>query len=989
MKTISLFLAFIFIILLCPLIASAEEVCIENGSFETDFNFWTNAEISGIYPFDGKNCLSVLSSSAEVQDSHSFIAGYEKTVLLTRNNAYEISFYIRTDSISEAFAPSCTPHVSTENKRIRLDVSNPSYDWQKVSATFLVDKTDYYTFSVETLFDIGNATFFIDEMTLSVLDFVPTEISITGPRTASIPDIGIATYQFSPCVINKENSCLPIHNGMITVESALPEGVIFSEESGILSVSSDTEPGASVLFKCYIPDAITISSSIISVSLTKSVVENGNFENLPIGSGWNTEEFDLIKDSDGFFAKVPTKVVSENSHIGSLTSARSMVLYAKNLYVFRASVRTDYAYTARNMAIQSVGPDSDNLIRFQLANISGNQWNELAVAFRVQNDGIYNIALDLHSPFSSYVYVNNISVQPESKEPLSIYFDSPFHITRPNDGNLTVPLTPLVVNQFLLPQNDAVSFAVEPETPHVTVSSGSLTISPLAECKEYTIIAYLAENVNTQARRTFLVSEQSVYDGSFENTEPGQTWMTAEPSVLNYVTTYKDIYPSHGHRLARLTMNGSVSMVMSDSVYAYTAGKSYIFEADMSMLAPDIETVVTILVDNSYSDSFDDNLVVGQFSLSKTEKRICHLFTPSESVMGRIMIAFNTPNEHDQQIVFMDDVSVSVASVYASSVVISGSPFIDKNIIGNYRFSSNFNALDASTYRWLISDTPSGIFTPIPGERDSVLSITQDMINKYVKFEVTPVSPNGPVIGESVSSAMILIGEPISHGATPEVPTTVLSPTVLPEQPADETVSSKSELHAMDITPFLMAGQSVLFYDLQNHWAAEEIAILTESNIVQGRGNGLFEPEAQITRAEFSAILARAFQLAPIFYENTFSDVRSSDWYAGVVAVITKYGITQGTTSYTFSPNLPITREEMAVMIMRSYRKTGSSIPNNSVRYEDSSLFSSWSATDIAAASALGLMNGMPGDRFMPKSNATRAEAAVVIYRMLSKFFKK
>ena len=132
--------------------------------------------------------------------------------------------------------------------------------------------------------------------------------------------------------------------------------------------------------------------------------------------------------------------------------------------------------------------------------------------------------------------------------------------------------------------------------------------------------------------------------------------------------------------------------------------------------------------------------------------------------------------------------------------------------------------------------------------------------------------------------------------------------------------------------------------------------------------------------------MARAFQLAPIFYENTFSDVRGSDWYAGAIAVITKYGITHGTSSYTFSPNLPITREEMVVMIMRAYQKTGAPLPQASVQYADSGLFNSWAASDISMAGALELMNGKPGGNFDPKSNATRAEASVVIFRLLTKF---
>ncbi|MBQ7037015.1 MAG: S-layer homology domain-containing protein [Clostridia bacterium] len=989
MKTIALILAFIFVFTFCPALVLADDICIENASFESELFLWTKSNYSDIYPYAGEKCLSVLPSPTEPGEYPLFITEYQKTVLLTRNNVYEISFYIRTDSILNSFTPSCKSFVSAEDKHVRLEVLNASLSWQKVSAVFLVDKTDYYTFSIETRLNTENTTFFVDEIAFSEIDFVPVGISLNGPRTVSVPDIGTSTYTYKPCVVDKENNSIEIHNGIITPEVPLPEGVTFNSDTGLLSVSSNARPDSSLLLICSVPGTVSQKTVSVPVKLTRNVIENGTFDDLPINIGWSPDQYNLQIDDYGFFAAVPTNYVSDGKYIGSLSPAHSMVLYAENLYVFRAKVRTESSYTARNMATQVLGPNDDNLIRIQIANICGNQWNEAAVAFRVPSDGVYSVCLDLHSPYCDTVHVDNVVIRPENHEPLSIYFDSPMHVTRPENEAITIPLSPLVVNQFFLPQSAAVSFSVEPENPHVYVSSGLLTVSPYAECMEYAIVAYLNDNTSVQARRTIIVSDKSVLDGSFESTEPGQAWMTAEPSDLSYVTTYKDIYPSEGGHLARLTMNGSVSMVMSDSVNYFRSGTSYIFEADMSMHAPDIETVVTVLVDDAFSDSFDDNLVIGQFTLSKTEKHICHLFTPSQAVTGRIMIAFNTYEEHDQQIIFMDAVKTSVAAVYASSVVISGSPFLDKNIIGNYRFSSNFNAVDASTYRWLISESPNSIFVPIPGEKDNVLSITKDMMNKYIKFEVTPVSPTGPVIGESVSSGMIFVGEPNSAAQTKPI-----APQITPQVPSapnspEETTQAKSELHAMNITQYLSSEHKVLFYDLMNHWAANEISVLTASNIVQGRGNGLFEPEAPITRAEFSAILARAFQLAPIYYENTYSDVRNSDWYAGAVAVITKYGITQGTSAYTFSPNLPITREEMATMIMRAYKKAGGESGLKAVSYLDVSSMSPWAVSDILESGSLGLLHGMPDGNFAPKANATRAEAATIIYRMLNKLSGK
>ena len=160
---------------------------------------------------------------------------------------------------------------------------------------------------------------------------------------------------------------------------------------------------------------------------------------------------------------------------------------------------------------------------------------------------------------------------------------------------------------------------------------------------------------------------------------------------------------------------------------------------------------------------------------------------------------------------------------------------------------------------------------------------------------------------------------------------------------------------------------------------------MSAADIVNGRGNMLFAPDDLITRAEFSAILIRSFSLAPLYYTGGFSDVKTSNWYSGVVETVTKYNIANGVGEGRFAPDSPLTREQLAAMIMRALSLTGVKItPSVPLKFSDSADISTWAKSDAEAAAQIGLITGFPDNTFAPKRNCTRAEAAVLIKRMIS-----
>lgn len=170
------------------------------------------------------------------------------------------------------------------------------------------------------------------------------------------------------------------------------------------------------------------------------------------------------------------------------------------------------------------------------------------------------------------------------------------------------------------------------------------------------------------------------------------------------------------------------------------------------------------------------------------------------------------------------------------------------------------------------------------------------------------------------------------------------------------------------------------------HWAAEVISNLAARQLVQGVSKEHFSPDRTVTRAEFTAMLVRLLELeangsAP------FTDVSSGKWYADAVAAAVQAGIVQGVTQDSFAPDAPITRQEMATMVVRSFHHAAGQTQTSEAEapFDDIAASPAWARESIEQAYALGLVQGRAANRFEPAGLTTRAESAQVIYHLLSK----
>lgn len=170
-------------------------------------------------------------------------------------------------------------------------------------------------------------------------------------------------------------------------------------------------------------------------------------------------------------------------------------------------------------------------------------------------------------------------------------------------------------------------------------------------------------------------------------------------------------------------------------------------------------------------------------------------------------------------------------------------------------------------------------------------------------------------------------------------------------------------------------------------WAVKEIEILASKDIVNGTAAGLFQPSGQVTRAEFVALLVRTLELKADEEPakgGQFSDVGHGIWYEDAVNIAVAKGIIGGYEGGSFAPDRPITRAEIAVILSKALAVLGQkpSATSTPLVFTDRELIPAWAAEAVTEVTQAGLMKGKENQRFEAELPTTRAEAAVVIYRL-------
>lgn len=168
-------------------------------------------------------------------------------------------------------------------------------------------------------------------------------------------------------------------------------------------------------------------------------------------------------------------------------------------------------------------------------------------------------------------------------------------------------------------------------------------------------------------------------------------------------------------------------------------------------------------------------------------------------------------------------------------------------------------------------------------------------------------------------------------------------------------------------------------------WYTEYVSALAAAGIVNGKTETEFAPDDAITRAEFVKIIAGIAGAEAASSDSSFSDVSADAWYAPYVAWASENGIVTGSDG-KFSPNSQITRQDMAVMIMRYVNQVSGGeldLVNEPAAFADEDQISSYASEAVSVMQQAGIINGKGGNYFAPKDSATRAEACKMLYMVM------
>ena len=176
-----------------------------------------------------------------------------------------------------------------------------------------------------------------------------------------------------------------------------------------------------------------------------------------------------------------------------------------------------------------------------------------------------------------------------------------------------------------------------------------------------------------------------------------------------------------------------------------------------------------------------------------------------------------------------------------------------------------------------------------------------------------------------------------------------------------------------------------MFTDVSHSWADDGIQYCVTHQLMSGIGNNLFGPKLTTTRAQIVQILYNLEGEPKVSGTTPFTDL-TQDWYQDAVLWAYQTGVVAGTSDTTFDPDKPVTREQIAVILMeymtRVLKLERTWTPTDLSTFPDAGSVSDWAKDALADAVALGLISGASngGQTYLdPQGSATREQVATIL----------
>ena len=176
-----------------------------------------------------------------------------------------------------------------------------------------------------------------------------------------------------------------------------------------------------------------------------------------------------------------------------------------------------------------------------------------------------------------------------------------------------------------------------------------------------------------------------------------------------------------------------------------------------------------------------------------------------------------------------------------------------------------------------------------------------------------------------------------------------------------------------------------MFTDVSHSWADDGIQYCVTHQLMSGIGNNLFGPKLTTTRAQIVQILYNLEGEPKVSGTTPFTDL-TQDWYQDAILWAYQTGVVAGTSSTTFEPDLPVTREQIAVILMeyvtRVLKLERTWTPADLSTFPDADSVSDWAKDAMTDAVGLGLISGASngGQTLLePQGSATREQVATIL----------
>lgn len=310
--------------------------------------------------------------------------------------------------------------------------------------------------------------------------------------------------------------------------------------------------------------------------------------------------------------------------------------------------------------------------------------------------------------------------------------------------------------------------------------------------------------------------------------------------------------------------------------------------------------------------------------------------------------------------------SSSANKTFTVTVTVGGTQLVQKDkdgkvvpVTGEVKKATSGNAggihkggSTTTTYAVTVVETKNGTATVSPEKAASGATVTvkPEPAEGYKVKSVTAVKADGTNV-------------PVDEKAlTFTMPASAVKVTVEFEEGKDEPVNPTPDGKFADVA--------------DDFWAAKDIYTLKDAGIIGGKSATEFDPEGDVTRAEFAKMVVGLFGYKATSDAVNFEDCKAEDWFTPYVAAGVEAGVIKGVSDTEFAPNATITREDACTILGRALNKVAQS---NELKFTDADKVAEYAAPYVALLSELGYVNGYEDGSFAPTNNITRAEAAKII----------